>query len=73
MTAWLHSRRGLIEGEVVRHEPVWVQIRLTADSPRTSTRARGHGPIDLAGTVITVRRAFLTVVPEPADPQEGAE
>lgn len=65
MTRWLHSRRGVIEGEPagISDDKTWVHIRLTADSPRMSTRARGRGPVDVAGETITVRRSFLQVIP----------
>jgi hypothetical protein len=65
MTRWLHPRRGVIEGEIVgnQSDETWMHIRLTADAPRASLRARGHGPIDEAGEVITVRRDFVRELP----------
>lgn len=72
MSRWIHSRRGLIEGEDVSQDKgsEWASIRLNTDSPRASKVARGHGPIDRTDSVITVRRAFLRPV---TDRENGSE
>ena len=59
MTRWLHSRRGVIEGEDLGRDDTWMHVRLTVDSPRASAIARGLGPTDPAGSIITVRRTHI--------------
>lgn len=66
MTVWQHTRRGRIEGELLRQDDTWMHIRLTADSPRASALHPGHGPVDKAGETITVRAAHVTeITPRP--------
>lgn len=53
MSAWNHTRKGRIEGELVQDHGTMVEIKLTAD--------HRHGA---KGDTITVRKSFLTEVPE---------
>lgn len=65
MTVWTHSRRGRIEGDVIRQDDTWLHIRLTAPADSASLRARGYGSVDEAGETIIVRREHLTEVIRP--------
>lgn len=62
MTVWHHSRRGCIQGDRVGGDETWLHIRLAVDCPRASMVARGFGPVDEAGTIITVRRSLVREV-----------
>lgn len=53
MTTWNHTRKGRIEGEVVRDDGEFVDLKLTTN--------HRHGA---RGETITVRKSFLTEVPE---------
>lgn len=69
MTSWTHLTRGRIEGDLISQDDTWARIQLTNPSGRASLHGRGHGPIDAAGTVITVRLAYLTEIHTVTIPQ----
>lgn len=53
MSVWDHSRNGRIEGEIVQDNGTFVDIKLSADHRQGAK-----------GEILTVRRYFLTEVPE---------
>jgi hypothetical protein len=57
---WIHARKGIVEGEIVREEGEWVDIKLTGD--QTLRTARGWDDCH-DGDVVTVRKSFLREVP----------
>lgn len=62
---WMHSRKGLIEGELIKHDDGsdWAHIRLVGDQTIRGAR----GPQDwFDGDVLVARRPFLTEVTEDA-------
>lgn len=62
MTVWNHSRKGRIEGVVVREDDEWMWVRLTGEHrPRYASEAmRGLRHFD--GDVMTLRKSLMTVV-----------
>jgi hypothetical protein len=70
MTVWHHSRRGRIEGDLLRQDDTWAHIRLTAptDLADRALRPTQHDGFE-AGETITVRREHLTEVIRPTTAQ----
>lgn len=62
MTRWLHSRKGIIRGYLVRDEGVWLAIRITGD--QILKTARGVEQVQ-DGEIITVRKSFTRELPAP--------
>jgi len=60
MSAWIHSRKGRIEGTIVREDETWMQIRLSSDHELRYGSESNRGRIDEAGDVLTVRKRLLT-------------
>jgi hypothetical protein len=56
MAKWLHSRKGVIEGEIVTQHDEWVEIRVTGD--QIHRHGRGNEAV-ADGEIITVRKSFL--------------
>ncbi len=58
---WRHSRKGLVHGEEVPcDDPVWMRVRLAEDHNFHYMSAANRGLIDRAGSVVTLRRSFMT-------------
>lgn len=59
---WRHSRKGIIEGDIVGDDGTFVRIRLKGDHEMTYISASNAGRVDEDGEVITVRKSFLMEV-----------
>lgn len=62
MTRWIHSRKGEIEGEVVKDEGDFVSIQLTAEATLKWRSEDRRGSINEVGEILTVRKSFLKEV-----------
>lgn len=60
---WRHSRKGIIEGELVRETEEWVLIRATKWQALRSAKPGAVIPVE-DQEVITVRKEFLTEIKE---------
>lgn len=72
MTKWIHSRKGPLEGDVVRTSGEFVTIRLAGDHALTYLGTEGRqlsreGAIDRDGDLLTARACLLREVPEDAE------
>ncbi|AIY01193.1 hypothetical protein ART_1594 [Arthrobacter sp. PAMC 25486] len=63
MSKWLHSRKGLIEGEIVAEDAIWTQIQLKGDQNLLSAKPGARLPFQ-DGEILTVRTDFLKLIPE---------
>ena len=61
---WRHACKGIIEGEVVRDDGIWVDIRLSNTVNLLTSRC----PVARAGEIIGIRKSFLTVISEEEQP-----
>jgi hypothetical protein len=64
MTVWKHSRKGRIEGTVVKADDDWVWIQLAAEHTLNYYSESNRGHVDHKDEVIVVRRSFLTEITE---------
>lgn len=66
VTAWNHSRKGRIDGEIVHttDDGEWVDIRLTGDHRLKYVAPSNRGRTDHDGEIIRVRKSMLTELPE---------
>lgn len=62
MGVWQHSRKGRIEGVVVREDDTWVDVRLTGDHELNYYSQCYRGCLDVDGSVITLRKSLMTEV-----------
>ena len=59
---WAHSRKGLISGDIVGQEGVWVYVKLDCDhNPRMFSEAN-QGTVWGTGEIVTLRKSLLTEV-----------
>ena len=58
---WIHQRKGIIEGKIIRDDGEWVDIRVTKDI-NIFTLGKIHKSFYKKGEVITVRKSFLKEV-----------
>lgn len=63
MAKWLHTRKGVIEGELVSDDGIWTMIRFKGDQNLRSTKPGAMLPF-ADGEVITVRTSLLKVLTE---------
>jgi hypothetical protein len=72
VTIWVHSRKGRIEGELVRQSGEWMHVRLTGhQQPHYYSEANRH-LVHLDGEIITLRASFMTELAA-ADQQEARD
>ena len=63
MAKWIHSRKGLIDGELIEDDGTWTRIKATGDQNLRS--ARPGGVLEyFDGETITVRTSYLTALPD---------
>lgn len=62
MTAWIHRRKGRIEGEVVWEDDTWAHIRLASDHRLSYYSESNRGRVDEKDEVLTVRKSSLTEI-----------
>ena len=67
MSKWLHSRKGLIEGEMVHENDTWTTIKVSGDHELRSARPGATMPF-ADGETITVRSSFLKAIPTDVSP-----
>jgi hypothetical protein len=60
---WRHSRKGLITGTIIKDSGDFVSIELAGEQT-LRLLSRGSSPYFEDGEVISVRKEFLTEVPE---------
>jgi hypothetical protein len=63
MSVWMHKRRGRIVGVEVPQDEASEWMFVTLDEP-----VRGARDFWDTGETMTLRRSFMTLVPEPSDP-----
>jgi hypothetical protein len=64
MTRWRHARKGVIEGRIIAEAGEWVDIQLGKDHELNYGSVSLRGIVDLEGEILTVRKSFLTELPE---------
>lgn len=62
MTVWIHSRKGRIEGEVVRQDDTWMHIRLTGEHAPHYLSEANRGRTHDDGEELTLRRSLMREV-----------
>lgn len=75
VTAWNHSRKGRIDGEIVHTtaDGEWVDIRLTGDHRLKYVAPSNRGRTDHDGEIIRVRKSMLTELHEGTTPMTEVE
>ena len=59
MARYLHDRKGVIVGDIVRQDNVWTHIRLTGDQQLRYMSEANRGRIDGDGEIVTVRTSYI--------------
>lgn len=67
MSKWIHTRKGLIEGELIREDGIWTVIKFKSDHELRSAKPGAMLPF-ADGEEITVRSSFLKAIPEDVTP-----
>lgn len=62
MGVWIHSRKGRIEGEVVREDDTWMTVKLTGDHELHYYSQAYRGDVDVDGSTITLRKSLMRPV-----------
>lgn len=62
MSAWMHIRKGRIDGTIEREDDTWAHIRLATDHELSYGSEINCGRIDSAGELLTVRKTHLTPI-----------
>lgn len=56
---YLHDRKGVIVGDIVRQDDTWTHIRLAGDQRLRYMSEANRGRIDCDGDILTVRTTSI--------------